>query len=221
MSGVEIDSTEYVPVERWRRLGRIDAIRRRVRRIAIGAGVVFLGLTLAPPGEGESLLFGAIRLLSLVTGISAWSVSEALDGATDDDGDGSVLAAVGVLVLVALAWGADRSRTGALLWRVLLGEVAASTTGADAGDAGGPGVASDGDATGSAPVTADDGEAGSRPRGSSLGILAVLLGGGAVALTYLPRAGAGGVGFGQVGVFLLLMGVVGGVVGLLAALSLG
>jgi len=213
MSGVEIESTEGVPVDRWRRLGRIGAIRRRVRRIAIGAGVVFLGLTLAPPGRDPSLLVGVIRLLSLVTGVSAWSVSAALDEATDDDGDGSVLAAVGVLVLVALAWSADRSRLGALLWRVLLGEVAASATDFDTGSTN---VDADPETTGNVAVTAGGREA-ARPGGTYLGILAALLAGGAVALAFLPRGG----GLGEAGVFLLVTAVVGGLVGLLAALSLG
>jgi len=213
MNEVEIESTEGVPVDRWRRLGRIDAIRRRVRRIAIGAGVVFLGLTLAPPGRDPSLLVGVIRLLSLVTGVSAWSVSAALDGATDDDGDGSVLAAVGVLVLVALAWSADRSRLGALLWRVLLGEVAASATDFDTGRTN---VDADTEATGNVGVIAGSREA-ARPGGTYLGILADLLAGGAVALAFLPR----GSGLGEAGVFLLVTAVVGGLVGLLAALSLG
>lgn len=217
MSGVEIDATEYVPVDRWRRLGRIDAIRKRVRRVAIGAGVVFLGLTLAPPGGDGSLLVGMIRLLSLVTGISAWSVSEALDGTTDEaDGRGSTLAAIGVLVLAALAWSADRSRAGALLWRLLLGEVVASAT---ATDATGTSAGTDAGATGS--VTVDEEGVASRPGGTYLGILAALLGGGAVALMSLPEAGAGGIALGQLAVFLLLTAVVGGVVGLLAALSLG
>lgn len=223
MSGVEIDATEYVPVDRWQQVGQIDAIRRRVRRLAIGAGVVFLGVTLAPLDGEWSLLVGGVRLLSLATGVSAWSVSEALAGEAGDgddgDGDGSVLAAVGVVVLVALAWSADRSRAGALLWRVLLGEVATATTGIGAGGAG---VTPDtgADTTGSTAVTAGDEAVSSRPSGTYLGILAVLLGGGAIALTALPGTGTGG-GAGQLGVFLLLTAVVGGVVGLLAALSLG
>lgn len=213
MSGIEIESTEYVPVDRWRRLGRIDAIRRRVRRIAIGAGVVFLGLTLAPPGWDPSPLVTAIRLLSLGTGVSAWSVSAALDGATDDDGDGSLLAAVGVLVLVALAWSADRSRLGALLWRVLLGEVATSATDLDTGRTN---VDVETETTESVDVTAGDRKA-ARSGGTYLGVLAALLVGGTVALAFLPRGG----GLGEAGVFLLVTAVVGGLVGLLAALSLG
>jgi hypothetical protein len=212
MSGVEIESIEYVPVDRWRRLGRTDAIRRRLRRIAIGAGVVFLGLTLAPPGRDPSLLVGVLRLLSLVTGVSTWSVSAALDGATDD-GDSSVLAAVGVLVLVALAWSADRSRLGALLWRVLLGEVAASATEFDTGRRN---VDADTETTGTVAVTAGGREA-ARSGGTYLGLLAALLAGGAVALAFFPRGG----GLGEAGVFLLVTAVVGGLVGLLAALSLG
>jgi hypothetical protein len=213
MSGIEIESTEYVPVDRWQRLGRIDAIRRRVRRIAIGAGVVFLGLTLAPPGWDPSPLVTAIRLLSLGTAVSAWSVSAALDGATDDDGDGSLLAAVGVLVLVALAWSADRSRLGALLWRVLLGEVATSATDLDTGRTN---VDVETETTESVAVTAEVRKA-ARSGGTYLGLLAALLVGGTVALAFLPRGG----GLGEAGVFLLVTAVVGGLVGLLAALSLG
>jgi hypothetical protein len=217
MSGGEVDLTEYVPMDRWRRTGRIGAIRRRVRRVAVGAGIVFLGLTLAPPGRDGSLLVGMVRLLSLVTGVSAWSVGRALEEAAGDGGDGSVLAAVGSLVLVTLAWSADRSRTGALLWRLLVGEVVASATETDAVGAS---TAPD-DPTGSAAVTESDGNVASRPSGSYLGILATLLVGGAVVLSYLSRAGTDGIDPGQIGVFLLLTAAVGGVVGLLAALSLG
>jgi hypothetical protein len=216
MSGREIDDTERVPIDRWRRMGRIDAIRRRGKRIAVGAGVVFLGLTLVPAGENWSLLFGVGRLLSLVTGVSAWSVSEALDG--DDD---SVLAALGILVLVALAWSADRSRIGAIVSRALLGEVAASTAGVDTN---GTAATAGADPTSRADdpgVTASAGDAASRPGGASLGVLATLLAGGAVALASLPQGGLGGSALGQFGLFVLLTAVVGGIVGLLAAVSFG
>jgi len=214
MSGTTVDATEYVPVDRWRRLGRIDAIRKRVKRIAIGAGVVFLGLTLAPSPGDLSLLVTAIRLLSLVTGVSAWSVGEALGTADDEDGDGSALAAVGVLVLVALAWSAERSDAGSILWRLLLGETATAVS-----DSGVGGMGTDvGTGSADSPVTERNVDGESRPAGTSLGLLVVCLIGGAVILSSWPRAG--GVGSGGLVVFLLLTAVVGGVVGLLAGLSL-
>jgi len=233
MSEVAVDAREYVPVDRWRRLGRLGAIRKRVRRIAVGAGVVFLGLTLAPSGGELSTLVGVGRLLSLVTGLSAWSVSEALGEATGDDGDGSVLAAVGVVVLVALAWSAERSDAGALLWRLGLGEAASAIgTGAETGGAG-----VDGGATSTARVTTEtdptagaavdptataaadrDVNAGARPAGTYLGLVTVFLVGAAALLLALPRAG--GIGPGSVGVFLLLTAAVGSVVGLFAGVSL-
>jgi hypothetical protein len=224
MSGRTVDATEYVPVDRWRQLGRIDAIRTRVRRIAIGAGVVFLGLTLAPSGGDLSLLVAVIRLLSLVTGISAWSVGEALGAATDGEDDGSALATVGVLVLVALAWGAERSDAGSVLWRLLLGETVTAVTesgaggmdtGIGAGTAGSPVTDAD-SATGSVADRSVGAE--SRPAGTYIGLLVVLLIGGAVVLMSVPRTG--GIEPGGLGVFLLVTAVVGGVVGLFAGLSL-
>ncbi|WP_299334738.1 hypothetical protein [Haloplanus sp.] len=236
MSGVAVDATEYVPVDRWRRLGRIDAIRTRVKRIAIGAGIALVGLTLWPAGD-LSPVVGLIRLLALVTGVSAWSVSEALKTATDDDADdGSVLAAVGVIVLAALAWGAGRSNAGSLLWRLLLGEAVTAATEPDAGgtDVGSAGsVVADTDPTvdGRADPTAGanidptataaadrDVGAASQPTSTYVGLLAALLAGGVVLLASLPRAG--GFDPGAVGVFLLLTAVVGGVVGLFAGLSI-
>ncbi|GAB3314586.1 hypothetical protein [Haloplanus salinarum] len=215
MSGTTVDAAEYVPVDRWRRLGRIDAIRKRVKRIAIGAGVVFLGLTLVPSRGDLSLLVTAIRLLSLLTGVSAWSVSEALGTATDDeDGDGSALAAVGVLVLVALAWGAERSDAGSILWRLLLGETATAVS-----DSGVGGMGTDvGTGSADSPVTERNVDGESRPAGTPLGLLLVFLIGGAVILSSWPRAG--GFESGGLAVFLLLTAVVGGVVGLFAGLSL-
>jgi hypothetical protein len=228
MSGIAVDATEYVPVDRWRRLGRIDAIRTRVKRVAIGAGIVFVGLTLGPSGE-LSLLIGLIRLIALVTGVSAWSVSEALKTATDDDADdGSILAAVGVIVLAALAWGAGRSNAGSLLWRLLLGEAVTAATEPDAGgtDVGPAGsVVTDTDPTAGAnpdptatAATGRDVGAASQPTSTYVGLLAALLAGGVVLLPSIPRAG--GFDPGAMGVFLLLTAVVGGVVGLFAGLSI-
>jgi len=212
MSEIAVDAREYVPVDRWRQEGQIGAIRKRVRRLAVAAGVVFFTLTLASP-EGElSLLVGAMRLLSLVTGISAWSMTEAL-GDADDDGDGSVLAAVGVVVLVGLWWGAERSAAGALLRRLVLGEVA-SAAGVDATSTGQ--VITEGDST--VAVADRDVSAGSRSVGTYLGVVAALLVGGSVVLSALPRAD--GVDPGSLGVFLLLTAVVGGVVGLFAGVAI-
>jgi hypothetical protein len=215
MSEVEVDAREYVPIDRWRRRGRIGAIRKRVRRLAVGSGAVFLALTLASPDGELSLLVGAVRLLSLVTGISAWSVNEAL-GEADDDGDGSVLAAVGVVVLVGLAWGAEHSAAGALLRRLVLGEVA-SVAGTDVDAASTARVTTEDDPTATAAADSDASD-GSRPVGTYLGLVTVLLVGGAVSLLALPRAG--GIDPGSVGVFLLLTAVIGGVVGLFAGLSI-
>ncbi|MFB6255376.1 MAG: hypothetical protein ABEH58_01395 [Haloplanus sp.] len=219
---VTVDARDHVPVDRWKQLGLIDGIRRRVRRIAIGAGILFLGLTLAPGGGDLSAVLGVVRLLSLATGVSAWSVSAALAGAIDgDEEDDSILAAVGVVVLVALAWSAERSTAGTVLWRALLGDAAASAAGADAGAS--TGVDIDVDASADATAAGARGESGkmkARPRGTYLGIVAVLLVGGAVLLASAPGFGGGEVGARQVGAFLLLTAVVGGVVGLVAALSL-
>lgn len=214
MSEIEVDAREYVPVDRWRREGQIDAIRKRVRRLAVGAGVVFLTLTLTPSDGELSLLVGAVRLLSLVTGISAWSMTEAL-GDADSDGDGSILAAVGVIVLVGLSWGAERSAAGALLRRLVLGEVA-SAAGAEVNATSTAQVITDEDST--ATVADRDASAGSRPVGAYLGLVTILLVGGSVVLLALPQAG--GVTPGSLGVFLLLVAVVGGVVGLFAGLSI-
>jgi hypothetical protein len=216
MSEATVDATEYVPVDRWRRLGRIDAIRKRVRRIAIGAGIVFFGLTVAPSGGDLSLLLGVIRLVSLVTGISAWSVSEALGTATEDedeDEDGSILAAVGIIVLAVLAWSAERSGAGSLLWRLLLGEAVSAATGSDASGT----AITDADPTAGATATRNV-DAESQPAGAYLGPFVVFLVGAAVILLSLPRTGR--IGPGGLGVFLLLTVVVGSVVGLLAGLSI-
>lgn len=198
---LELDARERIPVERWRRAGRIVPIRRRVRRIAIGSGLLFVVLTLVPSDGDWSVLASVARLLSLVAGIGAWSVSEALAGVTGDDGDGGVLAVLGTVVLVALAWSADRSGAGTLLWRALLGSVSARADdreGAAAGD-----VTSG--ATGGVTAT--------RPTSAVVGVLAAFLAGGGVLVALRPQGGGG------VGTFVVGAVVVGVLVGLLAAVS--
>ncbi|RCU47111.1 hypothetical protein DU504_07240 [Haloplanus salinus] len=198
---LELDARERIPVERWRRAGRIVPIRRRVRRIAIGSGLLFVVLTLVPSDGDWSVLVSVARLLSLVAGIGAWSVSEALAGVTGDDGDGGVLAVLGTVVLVALAWSADRSGAGTLLWRALLGSVSAR---ADDREGAATGDVTSG-ATGDVTAT--------RPTSAVVGVLTAFLAGGGVLVALRPQGGGG------VGTFVVGAVVVGVLVGLLAAVS--
>ena len=206
---LELDARERIPVERWRRAGRIVPIRRRVRRIAIGSGLLFVVLTLVPSDGDWSVLASVARLLSLVAGIGAWSVSEALAGVTGDDGDGGVLAVLGTVVLVALAWSADRSGAGTLLWRALLGSVSARADDREGAAAGDVTSGATGDVTSGATgdVTA------TRPTSAVVGVLAAFLAGGGVLVVLRPQGGGG------VGTFVVGAVVVGVLVGLLAAVS--
>lgn len=198
---LELDARERIPVERWRRAGRIVPIRRRVRRIAIGSGLLFVVLTLVPSDGDWSVLASVARLLSLVAGIGAWSVSEALAGVTGDDGDGGVLAVLGTVVLVALAWSADRSGAGTLLWRALLGSVSARADDREGAAAGDVTSGATGDVT------------ATRPTSAVVGVLAAFLAGGGVLVALRPQGGGG------VGTFVVGAVVVGVLVGLLAAVS--
>ena len=199
---LELDARERIPVERWRRAGRIVPIRRRVRRIAIGSGLLFVVLTLVPSDGDWSVLASVARLLSLVAGIGAWSVSEALAGVTGDDGDdGGVLAVLGTVVLVALAWSADRSGAGTLLWRALLGSVSARADDREGAAAGDVTSGATGDVT------------ATRPTSAVVGVLAAFLAGGGVLVALRPQGGGG------VGTFVVGAAVVGVLVGLLAAVS--
>lgn len=198
---LELDARERIPVERWRRAGRIVPIRRRVRRIAIGSGLLFVVLTLVPSDGDWSVLVSVARLLSLVAGIGAWSVSEALAGVTGDDGDGGVLAVLGTVVLVALAWSADRSGAGTLLWRALLGSVSARADDREGAAAGDVTSGATGDVT------------ATRPTSAVVGVLAAFLAGGGVLVVLRPQGGGG------VGTFVVGAVVVGVLVGLLAAVS--
>lgn len=198
---LELDARERIPVERWRRAGRIVPIRRRVRRIAIGSGLLFVVLTLVPSDGDWSVLASVARLLSLVAGIGAWSVSEALAGVTGDDGDGGVLAVLGTVVLVALAWSADRSGAGTLLWRALLGSVSARADDREGAAAGDVTSGATGDVT------------AARPTSAVVAVLAAVLAGGGVLVALRPQGGGG------VGTFVVGAVVVGVLVGLLAAVS--